>query len=329
MRSVRISRPSHWTLVGRWKRLSRRSRSSSPRQPSVKRDGGSASELRVRVISIIIPAHNEASVIGRCLKAFLGDANPDELEVIVACNGCVDATAEIARGFGPLVRVLELEAASKIDAINLGDAAAQSYPRFYVDADIEISMQSIRAIAAVLENGEALAAAPTADIQVPAAAPWIVKAYYRLWTSLPYVREGMEVGTVYAVSRKGRARFGRFPDVISDDGWFRLQFAPHERRQVEDARTRIWAPSTYADLIRIKSRHRMGARELRSRFPELFAGRAPVARYGGALLEILTRPRLWPYFPPYLWINAVSRWRAERQLRRPESYVWERDASTR
>ena len=36
--------------------------------------------------SIIIPAHNEGSVIGRCLRVLLADAKPDEFDVIVVAN---------------------------------------------------------------------------------------------------------------------------------------------------------------------------------------------------------------------------------------------------
>ena len=47
-------------------------------------------------VSVIIPAHNEESVIGRCLAAMLEGAQPGELEIIVVCNGCSDRTGEKA-----------------------------------------------------------------------------------------------------------------------------------------------------------------------------------------------------------------------------------------
>ena len=52
------------------------------------------------MISVVIPAYNEERGIEACLTALLEDAKPGELEVIVACSGCTDRTAEIARGFG-------------------------------------------------------------------------------------------------------------------------------------------------------------------------------------------------------------------------------------
>ena len=53
------------------------------------------------MISVIIPAHNEESVIARCLEAFVTGAEPGELEAIVVANGCSDATAEIALAMAP------------------------------------------------------------------------------------------------------------------------------------------------------------------------------------------------------------------------------------
>lgn len=44
---------------------------------------------------------------------------------------------------------------------------------------------------------------------------------------------------------------------------------------------------------------------------------------------MLGRPGLWIRLPAYLWVNALSRARAKRQLAGLASYVWERDESAR
>ena len=46
--------------------------------------------------SVVIPAHNERRVIGRCLRALREGAAPGELDVIVVANACTDDTAAIA-----------------------------------------------------------------------------------------------------------------------------------------------------------------------------------------------------------------------------------------
>src|SRR5579859_6787834 len=85
--------------------------------------------------TLIIPAHNEARVIGRLLGQLVSAAEPGELDIIVVPNGCTDDTAEIAASFGPPVRVLPIPVASKHEALRAGDRAAWDFPRMYVDAD--------------------------------------------------------------------------------------------------------------------------------------------------------------------------------------------------
>ena len=82
------------------------------------------------MISIVIPAHNEGSVIARTLRTLTTNASPDELDVLVICNGCRDETARIARSFGEPVRVLETDIGNKAHALNLGDQACHSFPGF-------------------------------------------------------------------------------------------------------------------------------------------------------------------------------------------------------
>lgn len=56
----------------------------------------SSRELRFLVL---VPAHNEEPVIGRCLEAIHSDCRPDD-QVLVVADRCTDATAEIARSYG-------------------------------------------------------------------------------------------------------------------------------------------------------------------------------------------------------------------------------------
>jgi glycosyltransferase involved in cell wall biosynthesis len=275
------------------------------------------------MLSIIIPAHNEETVIARGLRAILTGAEPGELEVIVACNGCTDRTAQIARGFGEPVRVLEIDQASKTAALNAADAVATAFPRVYLDADVRLDIESIRRLAAALD----------ADPAVPLVAPrlrmdleqttWAVRAFYRVWMSLPYNQ--VMVGTgAYALSRAGRNRFGAFPHVISDDGFARFQFRPEERRTVDDAEVCVTPPRSLAGLIRIKTRSRAGCRQLRELLSDLRTAdpKPPMA----ALAVLLRRPQLWSGVPVYLYVNLRTRYEAVHRLGARASR-WERDDS--
>ena len=58
----------------------------------------------------------------------------------VVANACTDRTAEIAREAG--VRVVEISTPGKANALRLGDAECVTFPRIYVDADIELEFSS-------------------------------------------------------------------------------------------------------------------------------------------------------------------------------------------
>ena len=83
--------------------------------------------------TVIIPAHNEASVIDRCLGSIYNSIKPGEFEVIVVCNGCTDDTAKVVATCFPLVKLLETPVASKVDALNYADTEARYFPRIFPD----------------------------------------------------------------------------------------------------------------------------------------------------------------------------------------------------
>jgi glycosyltransferase involved in cell wall biosynthesis len=279
-------------------------------------------------LSIVIAAHNEEAVIGRCLDALLRTSRPTELEIVVVCNGCTDRTADIARARGDRVRVIETPIASKTAALNLGDQAVGGFPRFYVDADVRLPLTSVRRIADRLADPYVLAAAPVMRVDVQGVSR-AVRAYYRVWTRLPYVREGMIGVGVYALSEDGRRRFEVFPDVIADDGYVRMLFGPGERVSVDDAPVLVYVPQRVSDLVRIKTRSRLGRYELGRRFPGLVANERTTKSYSNAVGTIAVKPWLWPAALVYAVVVLRSRRRANEQLASIDEYVWERDESSR
>lgn len=277
------------------------------------------------MISVVIPAHDEARVIEACLASLCADAQPDELDVVVVCNGCADDTAERARAYGPPVRVVEIAEASKIAALNRGDAEARGFPRFYLDADIALPTDALRRVAAVLETGPLLAAAPELHVDLGDRG-YGVRAFYEVWQRMPYLQQGAIGSGVYAVSEAGRARFGAFPDIIADDGYARLQFAPHERGSVEGCSFTLTPPRTLAGLVTIKTRTHKGNFQLAQRFPELQRNEhKPV---GGALRELLREPAMWPKLAIYAGVMASAKLLARWRLRRGDLH-WERSEDSR
>ena len=279
------------------------------------------------MISIVIPAHNEGRVIERCLQAVLAEAVPGEFEIAVVCNGCTDDTAERARRFGGGVKVVETPVGSKIHALNLGDKAVSSFPRFYLDADIQLSTKAIRDVANLLgEESPILVAAPRGIVNCEGR-PWMVRAFYKVWTKLPYFSEDMVGSGVYAFSRKGRARFDEFPQVTADDEFARHIVASHERKASPTSTFTINPPRTLADLLKIMTRTRAADYAFRAQFPELQRHGNTNARR--SLRIIASSPSMWLYAPVYLAVMLIARRRAHQKLRKQQQAVWERDDSSR
>ncbi len=115
--------------------------------------------------SIIIPAHNEQAVVGRCIESLRRDAGADSCQVIVVANGCSDDTVEVVRRGWGRVDVVETDVPSKSNALNLGDARATGFPRFYVDADVTLSPGAISIISSRMVETGALAAAPAMEMR--------------------------------------------------------------------------------------------------------------------------------------------------------------------
>jgi glycosyltransferase involved in cell wall biosynthesis len=275
--------------------------------------------------SVIIPAHNEARVIGRLLSRLLADAAPGELDVVVVANGCDDDTASVARGFG--VRVIETPVPSKREALRLGDEAATSHPRIYVDGDVELGTADVRALRdALVESAPgALAAAPERAL-VLRDRPWPVRAYYAVWSRLPAVREGLFGRGVIAVSEEGNRRLMDLPPVMGDDLAASLAFAPAERRVVRTAHAVIHPPRTLGDLMRRRVRAVTVVAEIEQ---GPIAGQE--ARTGlRDLLAIAGRaPWLLPHLGVFLAVTLVARARARRAVRAKDYTTWLRDESSR
>jgi glycosyltransferase involved in cell wall biosynthesis len=227
-----------------------------------------------RLLSIIIPASNEEAFIGPCLTALLA-SDAVEAEVVVVANGCRDRTVLVAQGYAVQMAakgwgytVLDLAQGSKPGALNAGDSVAKGPLRAYLDADIIVTPPVLAQLAAVLGGDAPLYAGATP--RIPRARSAITRAYARFWQSLPFAQSVAPGYGLFAVNAAGRARWGAFPAIISDDTFVRLQFAPALRVQV---------PATYdwpmiegfAALTRVRRRQDAGTAEIAAQYPHLLA----------------------------------------------------------
>ena len=271
--------------------------------------------------SVVIPAKDEATVIGRCL-AFVGDLEPGEAEVVVVPNGCRDDTAERAAQV-PGVTVVDVPAPGKAGALNAGDEVTTALPRIYLDADIVVSADTLRRLCTALEQDPAPAMAAPRPQFATRGRPRLVRHFFDVYERLPYVASQGGSAGVYALNAAGRARFSSFPALTADDLYVQRLFGAGEVRVPTGAVSEVQAPRTVTGLVKIRTRVASGNAELAG------TGLPSAGRSGGstalALLRLLTRqPGLLPAAVSYTGVTAMSRVRAKRA-----GSQWQTDTSTR
>jgi glycosyltransferase involved in cell wall biosynthesis len=116
-------------------------RPASPRHPAT-----------VRLISVIIPAHNEEGYLGQTLEA-LKEQTYGWFEVVVVANGCTDRTAEVAKGL--CQRLIVLSQKSLGVARNLGARMAKGEILVFLDADTILEPGALGAIAQQFTRNQA------------------------------------------------------------------------------------------------------------------------------------------------------------------------------
>lgn len=282
--------------------------------------------------TVIIPAHNEEAVIGRCLETILSCAPDDHgMQIIVAANGCTDGTVAAARAAAPDALVLDLPEGSKPKAMNAATDQAKYHPRIYLDADVQCDYHSLHALAAALHQPGIMAASPRLRMDL-SRSNFLVKAYYRVWMTQPYVTRNMVGSGCYGLSRQAQEQIGPFPPIIGDDIWVHSRFREEERANIaqdeagEPVFFTVSPPRRAIDQIRVETRRRLGNQEMMRLHPSPHfsgsnsAGDLPQALKGGAsVIDVAI----------YLAMKFLSRLRSKWVSRRSQTIAWERDNAAR
>lgn len=282
------------------------------------------------VTSVVVPAHNEAAVIGRLLSGLLTDSlsgesdSAEALEIVVVPNGCTDRTAEVAASYSS-VQVVESPVGNKYRALRLGDEHVTGFPRLYVDADVELRAADVRALTDALAEPGVHAAAPARYTPLDGV-PWTVRWYYEIWEQLPVVREGLFGRGVIALTAEGHARIAGLPELMGDDLAASLSFEPRERRVVEAARVTVHPPRTLRDLLKRRTRSMTVTVQAAAQT------NLPSSRTSTGDLKALLRKSPLRNGPRLAWfvaVTAIARSRSRRAVKAGDFTTWERDESSR
>ena len=251
---------------------------------------------------MIVPACNEEAYIGPCLDALAAQTlEPGAIggaRLILAANACRDRTVATAdthaaalRAKGWQVDLLDLPEGGKLRALNAAEAriaAGDPAVRLFLDADIRCSPDLVRQIMQALA-GESPRYA-SGRLTVARAQSWVSRCYGRVWQNLPFMKTNVPGAGVFAVNAAGRRRWEAFPDIIADDLFVRLCFAPGERIRVEA--DYLWPlVEGFAALVKVRRRQDAGTAELALRYPDLMANESkPPVRPGDHLRLFLGQP---------------------------------------
>jgi glycosyltransferase involved in cell wall biosynthesis len=271
------------------------------------------------LLTVVIPSHNEENRILPCLDAIVAQVDLPAnhgVQVIVAANGCIDQTVALAQskelalkaaGFDLLV--LDIEQGNKINALNQAEAVADFKDRIFLDADVLIGTRMLHEMADLLAQDQPVYASGT--VRIPRPRSVISRAYAKVWTSLPFVRDGVPGIGLYAVNAKGRARWDEFPSIIADDRFVRLQFAPHERQKTKA--THHWPfPDGLGNLLNVRHRWDEGNLEFVEKFPQLLVNDVEINKTSGTMLGLFRTPFSSAVF---VLVYVISNFRANRSRR--------------
>lgn len=112
------------------------------------------------MLSVVIPAFNEAAAIEKTLSAIGRALRKEEWEAVVVDDGSEDGTAEKAEGYASghpeqRIRVLRLlENRGKGEAVRAGLLAARGDMVAYLDADLDIPPRELCTLKRIMERKE-------------------------------------------------------------------------------------------------------------------------------------------------------------------------------
>lgn len=276
-------------------------------------------------LTVIIPAHNEASAVDSCLRAVLDDPKGDQLEIIVVANGCSDDTAARARRHSG-VTVIETETGSKALALELGRQASEPGIRVYLDADIIVSPGAIGAVADLVDRPGVEGGAPAIRLEAPADATTPLRHYLDVWTAAPYFQQNLIGSGFFALSQEAQDRIGAWPSLVADDLVALTHLAPQERAVAREHWFRHEVPRSIRDMYRVEIRREAG----RAEFAEWAAReRREIAEEGAGgrwLLQVARSPRRWFGVALFVGVKALAK-RQGAKVARSGQISWNHDRS--
>ena len=198
-------------------------------------------------VTVVIAAHDAAAHVQAKLENLqLLDYPRERIEIVLACDGCRDATAALARQFGdPRVRVLEFsERRGKAACLNGAIAIAHGEVLLLTDVRQKLSPTALRALVANL--ADPAIGAVSGELQLENAQTGFaqgVDAYWRYEKLIRHAesRSGSTIGVTGALYAMRRSLFEPLPlGTVLDDVLIPMRVAAGGHRVVFEPAALAW-----------------------------------------------------------------------------------------
>ena len=258
-------------------------------------------------VSVIVPAHNEASCIARTIGAIKDQGTETcTVEVIVVDDGSTDETVDIARASGARIVEMGGSGGNPAAARNRGAVAAKGDPLIFLDADCEVTDGWLAAYLEAHGRGETIVAG---SLDLPDGLGFTAQCdYYCGWylahprQPAGYVRHAPAPNlSVRRAAFLATSRFEELPYSIASEEriWqSELRNAGHQIYFEPRARAYHYNRPGLADLLR--RNYRWGYASIRSKYESGTARFAKLYRYP-RLLIIMSIPLAFAHTAYILW----------------------------
>lgn len=252
-----------------------------------------------QLVSVIIPAYNEAKVIVPAIERIL-ESDYRKLEIVVVDDGSTDRTSEAVRahfGKNPRVSLITIPNGGKANAINTALAQTQGHIVVALDADTQFARDAISKLARWFVDPKVGAVAGNARVgnQINMITRWQALEYItaqnlerRALSALDCVT--VVPGAVGAWRRSALDRLGGFPtDTLAEDQDLTLaiQIAGYKVIFDSEAIALTEAPDTWSGLARQRFRWAFGTLQC------LWKHRAATFRPRYGALGLVAIPQAW------------------------------------
>lgn len=263
-------------------------------------------------VSVIIPAHNEASCIARTVSAIKGQATATcSIEVIVVDDASCDDTVQIARDAG--ARIIEMggSGGNPAAARNRGAAVAEGDPLIFLDADCEVADGWLDAFLDAHRAGETIVAG---SLDLPDGLSFTAQCdYYCGWYLAHPRRPAAYVPHAPAPNLSVRrdaflatSRFEELPySIASEERIWQAELRNEGHQIYFEPRARAWHYNRPGLAQLLRRNYRWGYASIRSKYESGSARFAWLYRYP-RLLIVMSIPLAFAHTAYILacWVRA-------------------------